>query len=304
MCCCVGVIIIFVTHHHAYLIVKKCTDNMHCFRSITALFLLISIAESIVDIKPDDSCLRYLGRFNDSDSGLKSFDSPGFQLSFGVEGTNQVDILISVAKCDQPHIFWIYIDDVLGDNIIDTSNITQGVVTYFNLVKNLTIDYHTIRLVKVTEADYNNPYPKINFLTFHGIQLDSGTVKCQDGPPLTRKIEFIGDSITAGYCNMCKIDPASSGYSAESFALSWPFLVSAGLQASYHTTGQSALYYAYEHLFHILTLLPSLVRPRSCTQLLWWRYLYSRDILPHSRLGGRCAIFLGFLVVDSRCCCD
>jgi hypothetical protein len=208
---------------------------------ISVLFLLISsYAEGIITVGPENSCLQYLGRYNETESSdVKSFDSPGFQINFGVEGTSQIDILLSIANFDLPHRFWIYIDGILDGNIIDTKNATSGEVTSFNVAKNLSTDYHTVGLVKITEADWNNPFPTVNYLSFYGVELDTGDLKCLTDPHLSRKIEFIGDSITAGYCNLCKIDPTTSGYSAESFASSWPFLVSAGMEASYHTTGKS-----------------------------------------------------------------
>lgn len=99
---------------------------------------------------------------------------------------------------------------------------------------------HLIRLVKITEADWNNPFPQPNFLTLHGFVLDTGALICSNNPQPSRRIEYIGDSITAGYCNMCQIDPSETeGYAKESFALSWPTLVSKAVGAAHHATAWS-----------------------------------------------------------------
>ena len=89
----------------------------------------------------------------------------------------------------------------------------------------------------MNQTDYNNLDPSPNFVTFHGFLLDSGNIESLKSLP-TRRIEFIGDSITAGFCNLCPVDNNPT-YEVESFALSWPSLVSQRLNATYHTSAWS-----------------------------------------------------------------
>jgi hypothetical protein len=79
----------------------------------------------------------------------------------------------------------------------------------------------------------------VNYLTLEGLELDSGSIK-QPTTLQSRRIEFIGDSITAGYCNMCKDTSiiTSGQYAYESFAASWPYIASESLNASYRAIGR------------------------------------------------------------------
>eukprot|EP00602_Paraphysomonas_sp_CaronLab_P004425 CAMPEP_0185034088 /NCGR_PEP_ID=MMETSP1103-20130426/23639_1 /TAXON_ID=36769 /ORGANISM="Paraphysomonas bandaiensis, Strain Caron Lab Isolate" /LENGTH=254 /DNA_ID=CAMNT_0027570601 /DNA_START=554 /DNA_END=1318 /DNA_ORIENTATION=+ len=95
--------------------------------------------------------------------------------------------------------------------------------------------------MKVTEADWNNPNPTPNYIDFHGFIIDSGDIIPLPDPPI-RRVEFVGDSITAGYCNMCKgADEGAEGYTLESFGASWPTLVCDAFQADCHTAAWSGL---------------------------------------------------------------
>lgn len=98
---------------------------------------------------------------------------------------------------------------------------------------------HDIRLVKATEADWNGGDPVPNFVTFYGFKVATAAatattpasmaeeaaavvvVSSEQPPPLpTRKIEFLGDSITAGYCNECKTNNTLPGSHGEAFGQS------------------------------------------------------------------------------------
>lgn len=194
-----------------------------------------------MNVLPNHLCLAFTGRYNETeDRSTISFDAPGFQIDFGVKGVSQIDILLSVAGLDNPHRFWVYIDGIVDTHsMIDTSSFSAGEITQVNVANGISTSFHSIRVVKVTEADWNNPYPEANFLSFHGLLLDGGEVSCLADPPASRRIEYIGDSITAGYCNMCKEYPDAADYVKESFAMSWPTLVSAALNASQHAVAWS-----------------------------------------------------------------
>jgi hypothetical protein len=201
-------------------------------------FFLLHISYGAITISSDNSYLQYEGRYKISSNGLIDFDSPGFRINLGIEGATNVDMLLTSNGVDKPHRFWIYIDNVLSDIVIDTKNATVNTVTTYHIADSLSKDYHMISIVKITEADWNNPNPTVNYLSFSGFVLDQGY-----SAPLpvlsSRTIEFIGDSITAGYCNLCKDNISVSGdYALESFASSWPSLVANNLKATIHTTGK------------------------------------------------------------------
>jgi hypothetical protein len=98
---------------------------------------------------------------------------------------------------------------------------------------------HEIRIMKPIEPEWGAKIPSPNWVTFHGLVLnavnanangkagntpkdkDTGKIAPPSKPRRQHRIEFIGDSITAGMCNLCTSgNPAN--YTMESFALSWP----------------------------------------------------------------------------------
>lgn len=102
--------------------------NIHMLARAWGIAWLGRAVAGVVEVPPIDPCVSLQGRYNQSDSGpAVSFDSPGFQIDFGCEGTGSIDILLSVTQNDQPHRFWVYVDGVRDDhNIIDTSDAVPG----------------------------------------------------------------------------------------------------------------------------------------------------------------------------------
>jgi len=133
-------------------------------------------------------------------------------------------------------------------------------VTEFVVATGLSTETHEIRVMKTTEPEWNDREPSPNWVTFHGASLDAGSVAAPSAQRRQRRIEFIGDSITAGYCNLCKgpgpfaaqpaeatpeMDPAMAllggGETQETFALSWPTVLCEMLGAECSTVAWSGL---------------------------------------------------------------
>ena len=112
---------------------------------------------------------------------------------------------------------------------------------------------HQVRIIKATEADWNGGSPVPNYVTFHGMTATSkGGTEQSDGkalvtvmaPPAlpTRKIEFLGDSITAGYCNQCEdTSGKQAGGHGEAYGRSWDYQICETLDAQCHTAAWSGL---------------------------------------------------------------
>lgn len=83
---------------------------------------------------------------------------------------------------------------------------------------------HDVVVYKSTEAQWNSRDPRPNFITFGGFALSGPSPVTVPGmeQPKSRKIEFLGDSITAGFCNLCRIAPSLSDGASESNYDSWP----------------------------------------------------------------------------------
>jgi hypothetical protein len=197
------------------------------------------------------------------------FDMVGFTISFTVRGTTNATVLLSSVGMSSPHRFWIYINHTLQhDTVIDTTGTEEYVVYSYPLTSDATSLLpectYEIDIVKITEINYNSARSEVNYVQFHGLEVSEGAeIIPQDDDSneaptnsLQRKIEFIGDSIMAGYRNMCGEDNADElkqlGYYAlESFALAWPYLVADSFHAQQHSIGIvcMALSYIYACVF-------------------------------------------------------
>ena len=109
---------------------------------------------------------------------------------------------------------------------------------------------HDFRIFKATEADWNGGSPVANFVTFHGFTVHGSAAApatTAPGSPLpTRKIEFLGDSITAGYCNECPQALAELGAPipsdhSEAYGATWDHQICELLDAQCHTAAWSGL---------------------------------------------------------------
>jgi lysophospholipase L1-like esterase len=111
---------------------------------------------------------------------------------------------------------------------------------------------HDLRIAKSSEANWNDRVRDYSYLTFSGFLVDPvavGTpaVTARGARLPRRRLEFLGDSITAGYCNTCHGTGASDNDNtlvhdrAESFVFSWPSQMCNALAAQCHTVAWSGL---------------------------------------------------------------
>lgn len=188
-------------------------------------------------IAPIDDHLYFDGRHETFDDSI-SFDHPGFKISINVVGTTYMSVLLSAITV-VPHRFWIYVDGVLSSTVIDTKGMENITETEFLMASNLDPAVsHSISLLKITEAQWNALVPEPNYVTFSGFMVDDGTKTLPFVAP-ARKIEFIGDSIQAGFCDMCDIDASLVDYAGESFGAAHPYLTCMNFNASCQTAAWS-----------------------------------------------------------------
>ena len=98
-------------------------------------------------------------------------------------------------------------------------------------------------IFKDTEPNFAaKPSPLVvpNYVTFHGFSGDSSArllapVKAHGQSPPQHKVEFLGDSITAGFDNTCDIPGSPKGFPwSESFLKSWATVLCTTLGAECH----------------------------------------------------------------------
>ena len=197
-----------------------------------------TIIDSSLTVHSNDSNLKFEGRYDVIDENIV-FDHPGFKITVNVTGTRNAAILLS-AVVVVPNRFWIYINGKLSDFFIDTNSMANNTITKFVLASDLNPSLsNTISVLKITEAQWNSLVPEPNYISFEGFVFDLNAttlpLKNQD-----RRIEFIGDSIQAGFCDMCStVDTSFGDYAKESFGAAHPYLTCESLNASCHTAAWS-----------------------------------------------------------------
>jgi lysophospholipase L1-like esterase len=147
----------------------------------TATVGTLAEAGEPVFVGPDDPHLRYIGRFDFQDPQRPAFDWSGSSIETGFTGTS-VTILLS----DGANYYNVTID---GETTILQ---TLPGESRYEGASGLAQGEHTLRLTKRTEA-------YVGAAVFEGLLLDAGAELVKGPPAPGRRLEFVGDSITAGY---------------------------------------------------------------------------------------------------------
>ncbi|MBR4761892.1 MAG: hypothetical protein IK086_04585 [Clostridia bacterium] len=154
--------------------------------------------------------VRYLGRTFETDNGVY-FDWSGSGFEFVFEGTSAYAMLsggeIPAADKDRAYV-GVYVDGMpyLSARFrIDREG-------EYPLAENLPFGVHTVKVIKDTEMWYGR-------VAVHSVLTDGKLL----APPEKKKIniEFIGDSITCGYGNVCSTASPDFVTREESFAESF-----------------------------------------------------------------------------------
>lgn len=130
-----------------------------------------------------DPALHYQGRFASDESGTKCA-WPASAVTIRFRG-DSVNVRLSEAGSDR---YQVIVDGKPTITLTPT-----GPDRLYRLASNLSEGEHTVTLAKRTEAFVGTG-------TIHGFQLSAGAELLTATPP-TRRIEVIGDSISAGYGN-------------------------------------------------------------------------------------------------------
>lgn len=168
----------------------------------------------------------------------------------------------------QPHHFLVYVDGVpqikpwqtnrkCTHCTFDTSEAGSGQVFEYTIARGLKRwKSYQIRIVKTSEPDLSTYPVAPNWLSLHALILDQGDAhKAYRKERTQHKIEFIGDSWMAGYCNGCEGGLCTEGMNKGSYqsgqdpglwrwgsyALAWPYLLCEDLNADCHSTVLSGI---------------------------------------------------------------
>ncbi|KAM9969404.1 hypothetical protein ACTFIR_001239 [Dictyostelium discoideum] len=148
-----------------------------------------SSSDSSSIIYPSDENILYSGRFDTTQSAdnYYGFSWSGCQISLSITGTTTIKpILDSVGDN--------WFDVIVNNAILTPFNVSSVAHQEYDIIGSTNLDptqTYSIVLSKRTEASFGE-------VRFYGFSVDStGKTVPQQKP--TRKIEFIGDSITCGY---------------------------------------------------------------------------------------------------------
>ena len=203
-------------------------------RTIFALFLTLATlgASAIVTVplkgtvvKPTDQHIQYTGRISFTHPVRPAWNFPGVQIIAAFEGTS----LRMIAK---PHsgYFMAQIDEAEPFKVAFRGE-RDSVVT---LATALPDGRHLVRLMYVIEGYEFFP-------EFWGFVLDEGR-QLVDAPALpSRKIEFIGNSITCGYGNEGLKKEEGFDYATENHYYSYASIVARNLQAQHWVVARSGI---------------------------------------------------------------
>lgn len=239
--------------------------------------MLALLADLLCVGAPHASGAEVIGRHSINSAGAAIFDHPGVRIVATISHTPFVNAtFFQAASAQIPNHFRVTVDGEPQDvPTFDTRAWPKGdderVSVPIALPGNASASSHEIIIEKTSEAlfsTFKGLAPNyVGFVGFTGA--DSMVVS--HPPPAKRRVEFLGDSITAGYCNLCDdsgSDAASSdvvrnpfmggggsedvrggvdmkalvgSVDQESFALSWANLACDALEAECHVAAWSGL---------------------------------------------------------------
>ena len=183
----------------------------------------------------------FVGRVQHTSSGTTMFDMNGVQIRATVSGTTGLSVSLSQVHKVQGNVFQVYLDGVPQPRSrFNTSAWEAGQVVQVQLFPS-GLDAsaaHSVTIFKDTEPSFATTVIEMpNYITFHGFSGDPSArlLPVVESSAPKHKVEFLGDSITAGFDNQCDIPDAPKAMPwSESFAKSWAALMCDELSAECH----------------------------------------------------------------------
>lgn len=186
------------------------------------LFISVYAADKNKVIDPDNPSITFVGRIDNSVKSQKSFDWPGVYFKCRFTGKS-----LGLKLVGNKQIYY----NVFVDNI-------QSVVASVNeneiiwVAQNLKPGTHTLQVFKRTEAF-------LGISVFKGLVIDENAEVLPWNGSASRKIEFIGNSITCGYGTEGKDKSEHFKPETENNYTSYAAIMSRAFNADYHIIAHS-----------------------------------------------------------------
>ena len=192
--------------------------------AFTFLLICMSVAAQTQFVPSNNEAIRYVGRFDLSNPHEARFDWSGVYIQFNFKGTE-----CAVKMSDSGHNYYnVFIDDQ-PSKTIDVKSDTTIVIA--RRMKNRV---HKIQIYKRTEGNQGTG-------SFKGILISKkGEILPWKEIP-TRKIEFIGNSITCGYGTEGLSKSEKFKGSTENNYMSYAPIMARAFKADYHIVAHSGM---------------------------------------------------------------
>ncbi|HEX7584872.1 MAG TPA: SGNH/GDSL hydrolase family protein, partial [Prolixibacteraceae bacterium] len=190
--------------------------------SIALLLVLFSGFTQTKFIPASNEDFRYVGRFDLSNPKEVRFDWSGVYIQFNIRSKE-----CALWMSDTGHNYYNVFVDNQPSKTIDVRSDTTIMIA-----SGLGTEIHKIQIYKRTEGNQGVG-------TFKGIMISENGEMLPWKEIPTRKIEFIGNSITCGYGTEGKTKSERWRSATENNYLSYAAIMSRALNADYHITAHS-----------------------------------------------------------------
>lgn len=207
---------------------------------------------------PAEPAVHYVGRYDASDPGHVRMGWSGAGAVFKFAGTGA-----SVTLDDAGRYFTVVVDGAVQPTLATT----PGEQTY-PLATGLPDGEHTIELYRRTEGSFG---PTVLL----GVDIDGELLP---PPPVARRIEIIGDSITAGYGNE-GTDPCNFSAETENHYITYGALAARALGAEIHAVAWSGKGIIYNYDNDKQDPLPALYDRTVAVEQAAWDFSWQPDVV-------------------------
>ncbi|WP_281559503.1 electron transporter RnfD [Thalassomonas sp. RHCl1] len=207
---------------------------MNRLKQLPILFLLVITVMSLqVSAKPhtifaDNELLQYTGRIDFSAPKAPKISWPGTYIKARFTGDK-----LSVLLDDEfgHNYFNVFIDEDWDNPVV--IRCSKGLATYV-ISEKLTQGPHSLMISKRTEGEEGNT-------VFKGLVLAGNGKLLPPAPRPSRRIEFIGDSVTSGMGNEAPQDQDDDKLAEKNNFLAYGAMTARNLDAEYVSTSQSGI---------------------------------------------------------------
>jgi len=156
---------------------------------------------TMILVRANDPLIQYSGRIDYTNAFAPTYAYPGISIKARFQGP-AVDVIIKDFGIGGATTTNYY--EIIIDNIVQTPLKVNNTDTLYYITRSLTDAEHTIEVFKRTESSVGKS-------SFKGLRIRTGKTLLTLPEKPTRKIEFIGNSLTCGYGNEVSIAAPPAG---------------------------------------------------------------------------------------------